>query len=68
MLLDKALRVNQMSLSKYKYILCEFKEKASDSFAFKFAKKDVMIGVCEWCNSRAILNAICKCGNVRYCN
>lgn len=57
-----------MNLTKYKYIVVEFKEKATDSFAFKFAKKEVFIGTCDWCNSRNILNAICKCGNVRYCN
>jgi len=55
-------------LSKYKHIICEFKEKPTDSFAFKFTKKEVTIGVCEWCSTRNILNVICKCGNVKYCN
>jgi len=57
-----------MGLSKYKHIICEFKEKPTDSFAFKFTKKEVTIGVCEWCSTRNILNVICKCGNVKYCN
>lgn len=26
------------------------------------------VGLCEWCNSRNILRAICKCKNVKYCN
>jgi hypothetical protein len=67
-LLEKALRLNQMNLTKYKYFVCEFKEKRSDTFAFKYTKKELTIGTCEWCNSRAVLNYVCKCGIVKYCN
>ena len=38
-------------------------------FAFKFKKGEkLVIGECEWCRSRNILRAICKCKNVKYCN
>lgn len=67
-LLDKGLRINQMQLTKYKHIVCEYKERSDLPFAFKYEKKDVHIGTCEWCNSKNILNIVCVCGNVRYCN
>jgi len=31
-------------------------------------KKECYVGVCEWCESRRILNVVCKCGKVRYCD
>ena len=38
-------------------------------FAFKYKKgQKLVIGVCECCNSRNILRAVCKCKNVKYCN
>ena len=27
-----------------------------------------MIGVCEYCNKKNIMRAICKCKNVKYCD
>ena len=67
-LLEKALLLNQINLTKYKYFVCEFKENQSDSFAFKYTKKELTIGTCEWCNSLSVLNYVCKCGLVKYCN
>ena len=67
-MLNKAVRINQLSLSKYKHIIVEYKEAPDLPFAFKYQKKEVFIGTCEWCNSKNILNVMCKCGNVRYCN
>ena len=67
-LLNKAVRVNQMNMNKQKFIIVEYKEKPEDQFAFKYMKKELKVGTCEWCNSRSILNVTCKCGNVAYCN
>ena len=50
-------------------LVIEFREKADQQFAFKFNKSEkLLIGVCEWCNSKNILRSICKCKNVKYCN
>lgn len=38
-------------------------------FAFKFVSNEkLVIGVCEYCNKKNIMRAICKCKNVRYCD
>jgi hypothetical protein len=49
-MLDKGLRIHQMGLNKYKHIVVEYKEAEDLPFAFKFEKKEVYIGTCEWCN------------------
>ena len=64
--IGKAMRIHEMGLSKYKYIICEFKENPTDPFAFKYNKEEGTIGTCEWCNQRHILRAACC--NVRYCD
>ena len=68
-LLHAALRVHQINLNKSQNIVVEYRENKSQQFAFKFKKGEkLVIGVCEWCTSRNILRAICKCKNVKYCN
>lgn len=68
-LLNAALRVHQINLNKSQNIVVEYREDPSQQFAFKFKKGEkLVIGVCEWCTSRNILRAICKCKNVKYCN
>lgn len=67
-LLMRGVRIRDLNLSKTNHIIVEYKEKASDSFAFKYTKKEAFVGLCEWCDSRRILNVVCKCNKVRYCN
>jgi hypothetical protein len=69
-LLNSGLRLKDIRcLSEKSLIVVEFKEKADDSFAFKFRKGEkVSIGICEWCSTRNILKTVCKCKNVKYCN
>ena len=50
-------------------IVTEFREASNKPFAFKFKRGEkLVIGVCEWCNSKNILRTICKCKVVKYCN
>jgi ubiquitin carboxyl-terminal hydrolase 4/11/15 len=47
------------------YILVEI----ASSFAYRFEKQErVVIGSCEWCNQKNVLQYICKCKRVRYCD
>ena len=48
--MTSAMRIKQMNMNDSQCIVVEFREKSSDSFAFKFKKGEkVTIGVCEWC-------------------
>ena len=68
-LLNSALRINQLTLNQNSSIIVEYRESDQNKFAFKFRKGEkLIIGVCEWCNSRNILRTVCKCKNVKYCN
>lgn len=61
--------MNQINFNNNQQIVVEFREKSTDGFAFKHVKGgNLVVGLCEWCNSRNILRAICKCKNVKYCN
>lgn len=68
-LINSALRINQLTLGDAQQVIVEFRESPQHQFAFVFNKNQkLQIGVCEWCNSRNILRAICACKNVKYCN
>ena len=68
-LLNSALRVSQLNAQGNNNIVVEFRPSARHMFAFKYKKgQKLVIGVCEYCNSRHILRSICKCKNVKYCN
>lgn len=69
-LMNSALRINQLKqTSSNQTIVIEFRENSADKFAFKCLVNQVLvIGVCEYCNKKNIMNAICKCKNVKYCN
>jgi ubiquitin carboxyl-terminal hydrolase 4/11/15 len=68
-LINSALRLQHVNFNKKQLIVAEFRDSQTDKFVFKFKiGEKLMIGVCEWCNSRNILRTICKCKNVKYCN
>lgn len=49
--------------------MVEYREGKDLPFAFRFKKGEkLVIGECEWCRTRNILRAVCKCKNVKYCN
>lgn len=44
-------------------------EVATPKFAYKYEKQErLQIGPCEFCTTRNILRAECRCKRVRYCN
>jgi len=68
-LMGSALRITSLTLNSVQQIVVEFRETPESSFAFKFRKHEILvIGSCEWCNSKNILRTVCKCKNVKYCN
>ena len=64
-----SLRISNLTLTQNQQIVVEFRRSPHLGFAFKFNKNEkLVIGTCEWCNSKNILRVVCKCKNVRYCN
>lgn len=48
-------------------ILIEIAEKSS--FVYQYTQQErVFFGKCEWCTKNKLLEVICKCKRVRYCN
>lgn len=44
-------------------------EVAAGPFAFKYTKQErVFFGKCEWCTKNRLLNVVCTCKRVRYCD
>jgi len=67
-LLKSGLRMNQLKQNNSNIVI-EFREHEDDIFAFKCnANEKLVIGVCEYCNKKNIMRAICKCKNVKYCD
>ena len=68
-LMTSAIRIKQLSISESSYIVAEFREKSTDSFAFKYRKGEKLTtGTCEYCGNKSILRSFCKCKVVKYCN
>ena len=68
-LLASGLRMSMLNTNNNSHIVIEFREGQDDTFAFKFNKNEkLVIGVCEYCNKKNIMRAICKCKNVKYCD
>ena len=67
-LLKSALRMNQVRQHN-SIMIVEYREHKDDIFAFKYkSNEQLVVGVCEYCNKKNIMRAICKCKNVKYCD
>ena len=68
-LINSAVRVSEILLHEGNHILVEYRESQDDVFAFRYIRgQKLIVGKCEWCNSRNILKTVCKCKQVKYCN
>lgn len=44
-------------------------EIADPNFVFRYQKQErAFFGKCEWCMKNKLLNVVCKCKRVRYCD